>query len=148
MPTSFLTKVQRMALTWLMTTRQSSRLCQNTLIFFPEAGAFHTTPLTDGESACLMRLLGIIIRFLCALPTSQRAQWAARYRELLKPGGKLITLIYPIGQQTSLSFLPRHVTCLTPLTLFLFTDGDRPGGPPYSLDPEEVCELLTKTGFK
>ncbi|MBW0471656.1 hypothetical protein O181_011371 [Austropuccinia psidii MF-1] len=61
--------------------------------------------------------------FFCAISPSQRLHWAQRYAELINQGGKLITLLYPI-------------------------DGDRPGGPPFSVDPEDVNILLSRVGFK
>lgn len=47
--------------------------------------------------------------FLCAIPPTMYASWALRYAELIKPDGLLVTLIFPI-------------------------DGDRPNGPPYSVN--------------
>ncbi|PWN49094.1 S-adenosyl-L-methionine-dependent methyltransferase [Violaceomyces palustris] len=56
--------------------------------------------------------------FLCALPPSLRKDWSETYTRLLKPGGHLICLVYPI-------------------------QGDRPGGPPFSISPQLVRSLLT-----
>lgn len=55
--------------------------------------------------------------FLCAIPPSLRTKWAARYAELIRPGGVLVALQFPL-------------------------DGDRAGGPPYSLSPEIYNDLL------
>ncbi|KAG9041845.1 hypothetical protein FS837_011678 [Tulasnella sp. UAMH 9824] len=55
--------------------------------------------------------------FFCALPPDLRAPWGARMRELVRPGGTLITLVYPI-------------------------DGSRTGGPPYSVDVQKVTDAL------
>ncbi|KAG8917178.1 hypothetical protein FRC01_002623 [Tulasnella sp. 417] len=55
--------------------------------------------------------------FFCALPPELRAPWGARMRELVRPGGTLITLVYPI-------------------------DGSRTGGPPYSIDVQKVTDAL------
>ncbi|EPQ31946.1 uncharacterized protein PFL1_00145 [Pseudozyma flocculosa PF-1] len=55
--------------------------------------------------------------FLCAIPPSLREAWAQTYTRLVKRGGVLISLVYPI-------------------------QGDRPGGPPYSISPELVRQLL------
>ncbi|PWZ03045.1 S-adenosyl-L-methionine-dependent methyltransferase [Testicularia cyperi] len=55
--------------------------------------------------------------FLCAIPPSLRPSWAQTYTRLIKPGGVLISLVYPI-------------------------QGDRPGGPPFSLSTDLVRELL------
>ncbi|KAG8962659.1 hypothetical protein FRC03_003912 [Tulasnella sp. 419] len=58
--------------------------------------------------------------FFCAIPPELREPWGARMSEILRPGGYLITLVYPI-------------------------DGPRTGGPPYSLTVELVEEMLTKS---
>ena len=55
--------------------------------------------------------------FLCAIPPSLRPKWAARYAELIRPGGVLIALQFPL-------------------------DGDRAGGPPFSLSPQIYDDLL------
>ncbi|KAI9026516.1 S-adenosyl-L-methionine-dependent methyltransferase [Phycomyces nitens] len=55
--------------------------------------------------------------FLCALEPKMRPQWASRYAEIIRPGGVLIALQYPL-------------------------DGHE-GGPPYSLTPEIYKELLS-----
>lgn len=54
--------------------------------------------------------------FLCALPPTLRPKWAARYKEIIKKEGVLITLMYPI-------------------------DGHE-GGPPYALDEQIYKDLL------
>ena len=55
--------------------------------------------------------------FLCAIPPTLRASWAETYTRMVKPGGILVSLVYPI-------------------------QGDRPGGPPYSISTNLVRELL------
>lgn len=55
--------------------------------------------------------------FLCAIPPTLRQSWAETYTRLLKPGAILISLVYPIH-------------------------GDRATGPPYSLSPKLVRDLL------
>ncbi len=55
--------------------------------------------------------------FLCAIPPSLRTAWAETYTRLLAKDAILISLVYPI-------------------------QGDRPGGPPFSLSPDLVRELL------
>ena len=55
--------------------------------------------------------------FLCAIPPSLRSSWAETYTRLLAKDAVLISLVFPIH-------------------------GDRPGGPPFSLSPELVRELL------
>ncbi|KAG9018537.1 hypothetical protein FRB90_011513 [Tulasnella sp. 427] len=59
--------------------------------------------------------------FFCALPLELRASWGSRMRELVRPGGHLITLVYPM-------------------------DGGRTGGPPYSVDVEKVSDALQEGG--
>eukprot|EP00420_Gonyaulax_spinifera_P019436 CAMPEP_0197900156 /NCGR_PEP_ID=MMETSP1439-20131203/48430_1 /TAXON_ID=66791 /ORGANISM="Gonyaulax spinifera, Strain CCMP409" /LENGTH=212 /DNA_ID=CAMNT_0043521021 /DNA_START=54 /DNA_END=692 /DNA_ORIENTATION=- len=60
--------------------------------------------------------------FLCALDPSVRKQWAARYAEILKPAGELVTLVFPIGKG--------------------------PGGPPFALSVELIEDLLRPHGFQ
>ncbi|GAA5868701.1 hypothetical protein JCM8547_003788 [Rhodosporidiobolus lusitaniae] len=55
--------------------------------------------------------------FFCAIPPSWREKWGARYGEVVRPGGLLIVLAYPL-------------------------DGDREGGPPYSVSQEAVEAVL------
>ncbi|KAJ9477170.1 Thiopurine S-methyltransferase [Pseudozyma hubeiensis] len=55
--------------------------------------------------------------FLCAIPPALRTQWAETYTRLLQKDGVLIALVFPIH-------------------------GDRPGGPPFSISPQLVRELL------
>lgn len=84
---------------------------------------FQVNDFFDSEGSNMMFDLAYDYTFCCAILPSKRIEWSIRYSQLIKKGGKLITLIYPI-------------------------DGDRPGGPPFSLDPDEVTELLTNVGFK
>lgn len=60
-------------------------------------------------------------RFFCAIPPALREPWGARMRELVKPGGILITQVYPI-------------------------DGPRTGGPPYSVSVDLVRDSLQRGG--
>ncbi|KAK9895689.1 S-adenosyl-L-methionine-dependent methyltransferase, partial [Cystobasidium minutum MCA 4210] len=55
--------------------------------------------------------------FLCALPPSLREAWGKRYAEIIEKDGLLLALMFPI-------------------------DGDREGGPPYSVSPELYTSLL------
>jgi hypothetical protein len=64
--------------------------------------------------------------FLCALPPAQREKWAARYAALLKPGGTLVSLVFPI-------FPDDHAMAR--------------GGPPFGLTPAAVRALLEPLGF-
>ena len=56
--------------------------------------------------------------FLCAIEPDRRPEWARQMDRLLAPHGELITLIFPTRPY-----------------------GD-PGGPPFTVDEPEVCELL------
>ncbi|GJN87371.1 hypothetical protein Rhopal_000320-T1 [Rhodotorula paludigena] len=57
--------------------------------------------------------------FFCALPPEPfRKQWGARYAEVIRPGGLLICLAYPL-------------------------DGNREGGPPYSVSEEAYDAVLS-----
>ncbi|KAJ1030574.1 hypothetical protein NDA16_001483 [Ustilago loliicola] len=55
--------------------------------------------------------------FLCAIPPSLRSSWAETYTRLLAKDGILIALVFPI-------------------------QGDRPGGPPFSISPDLVRGLF------
>ena len=57
--------------------------------------------------------------FLCALPIELREAWAARMASLLRPGGELITLIFPIMEVA-----------------------EGYAGPPWPMSPELVGGLL------
>lgn len=59
--------------------------------------------------------------FLCALQPKLRKEWAKRMASLLKPGGVLVTMIFPI--------------C------------DKPDGPPFAMSIELVKSLLEPVGF-
>jgi len=60
--------------------------------------------------------------FLCALDPLVRGQWATQQKKLLKPGGTLLTCVFPICQKV--------------------------GGPPYAMSVPLVRDLLTPIGFK
>ena len=60
--------------------------------------------------------------FLCAIDPSRRKEWADVYARCVKPGGTLVSLVFPCG--------------------------DFEGGPPYALKPEIVRELLEPVGFE
>jgi hypothetical protein len=49
--------------------------------------------------------------FFCALPPSLREKWGRRHAELLKPGGKLLTLAFPIGTDEVSAGLGGYVAC-------------------------------------
>lgn len=61
--------------------------------------------------------------FLCALDPTMRMSWALKMSELVKPGGELLTLIFPISEE-------------------------REGGPPFRVSLEVVKDLLEPAGFE
>lgn len=61
--------------------------------------------------------LNIPCRFFVAIPPKLRSTWGAIMSEIVKPGGYLITLIYPIGPYTEI-------------------------GPPFYVRPEHHVEVL------
>ena len=62
--------------------------------------------------------------FLCALDPSIRSDWASKMASLVKTGGLLMTLIFPITKE------------------------EKVGGPPFQMTLELVEELLIPVGFK
>jgi len=62
--------------------------------------------------------------FLCAIPMERREDWAAHMTRLIRPGGELLTLIFP--------------------QKWVRGDGDR-SSPPFRLMPDEVMALLAPT---
>ncbi|KAM0947223.1 putative methyl halide transferase [Dioscorea sansibarensis] len=60
--------------------------------------------------------------FFCALDPSMRPAWANQIGDLSKPDGELLTLMFPIGDET--------------------------GGPPYSVSVPAYEKLLNPIGFK
>ncbi|EGG01379.1 uncharacterized protein MELLADRAFT_67022 [Melampsora larici-populina 98AG31] len=107
-------KAVSLAQEWLKTQNEATNL---------ENIHFEVNDFFDPKGSSLTFDLAYDYTFLCAIHPSKRQEWSIRYSQLIKKGGKLITLIYPI-------------------------DGDRPGGPPFSVDPDEVTELLIDVGFK
>lgn len=65
-----------------------------------------------------------------------RKDWADRYAEVIKPGGLLITLMYPLGRLRSKLSDFRDDVDVIDWTLPC-PDGDREGGPPYSVHQDE-----------
>ena len=61
--------------------------------------------------------------FLCALDPSMRKAWASKMSDLVKPGGELFTLIFPISEE-------------------------REGGPPFRVSLQIVRDLLEPAGFE
>ena len=62
-------------------------------------------------------------RFFVAIPPARRAEWGAQMKKLVKPGGYLITLIFPI---------------------LGYTDS----GPPFFVRPEHYDEVLGSEGWE
>ncbi|XP_035548379.1 probable thiol methyltransferase 2 isoform X2 [Juglans regia] len=60
--------------------------------------------------------------FFCAIEPDMRLAWAKRIHDILKPGGELITLMFPISDQV--------------------------GGPPYKVSVSDYEEVLHPMGFK
>ncbi|KAK1319661.1 putative thiol methyltransferase 2 [Acorus calamus] len=60
--------------------------------------------------------------FFCAIEPSMRPAWASQVRDMLKPDGELITLMFPIG--------------------------DREGGPPYNVSLDTILKTNSCFGFK
>ncbi len=60
--------------------------------------------------------------FLCAIEPQRRPDWAAKYAEIIRPGGELIANVFPIG--------------------------DHEGGPPFAICPQMVADLLEPVGFE
>ncbi|CAD6582590.1 MAG: hypothetical protein CYPHOPRED_002074 [Cyphobasidiales sp. Tagirdzhanova-0007] len=85
-------------------------------VFFKALDFFNFELPQDGEKFTI----GYDYTFFCALPPKMREDWGKRYAEIIKPGGIIITLIWPIA-------------------------GDRPGGPPYSLSPELYEPVLSES---
>lgn len=66
--------------------------------------------------------VGYDYTFLCALHPDMRQSWAAAWSRIVKPGGKLVTLIFPV-------------------------DPTRMEGPPWAVTPELYKGLLQGNGF-
>ena len=60
--------------------------------------------------------------FLCAIDPSRRLEWAQQMRRLIRPGGEIVSLVFPVG--------------------------DFEGGPPFALSPDVVKDLLEPAGFE
>ena len=60
--------------------------------------------------------------FFCALHPSRRPRWAATMAAVVKPGGQLWTMIFPIS--------------------------DHEGGPPFAVSPDAYRSLLLDAGFE
>ncbi|GAA5835939.1 hypothetical protein JCM9279_002146 [Rhodotorula babjevae] len=78
-----------------------------------EAADFFSFPLPSDEPFSF----AFDYTFFCAIPPSLRAKWGQRYGEVVRPGGLLVALAFPL-------------------------DGDREGGPPYSVSEEAYDAAL------
>ncbi|KPV76316.1 uncharacterized protein RHOBADRAFT_52341 [Rhodotorula graminis WP1] len=78
-----------------------------------EAADFFSFPLPSGQPFSF----AFDYTFFCAIPPSLRAKWGERYAEVVRPGGLLVALAFPL-------------------------DGDREGGPPYSVSEEAYDAAL------
>lgn len=74
--------------------------------------------------------LGYDCTFLCAIPPDMRSSWAKSWKSLLKPGGELITLIFPVASSGA-----------DP------ADGHTGAGPPFKISLRLVQQLLEPLGF-
>ncbi|ESK88094.1 methyl chloride transferase [Moniliophthora roreri MCA 2997] len=82
-------------------------------VTFKYGNFFELTPANDDEKFDLI----YDYTFFVAIPPSLRSQWGTQMRALLKPGGYLITLVYPIAPYTET-------------------------GPPYYVRPEHYVEVM------
>lgn len=80
---------------------------------------FDLTPTSDTEKYDFV----YDYTFLCALDPSIREGWASKMAEVVKPGGLLLTLIFPINEV-------------------------KVGGPPHKVSLEVVKNLLEPLGFE
>lgn len=67
--------------------------------------------------------LGYDCTFLCAIPKAMRQSWAEAWHRVLAPGAELVTLIFPLGNESDY-------------------------GPPFPLSFELVKSLLEPKGFE
>ncbi|KAL0341391.1 UNVERIFIED_CONTAM: putative thiol methyltransferase 2 [Sesamum radiatum] len=79
---------------------------------------------TDFFTWCPTQLFDLIFdyTFFCAIEPGLRSQWARKIRDLLKPDGELITLMFPVD--------------------------DHEGGPPYKVSVADYEEVLHPLGLQ
>ncbi|KAF8066261.1 HOL3 [Scenedesmus sp. PABB004] len=70
--------------------------------------------------------LGFDYTFLCALHPGMRTDWAAAWARLLRPGGELVTVVFPCGPGPA----------------------GAPADPPWQVSPELYSQLLLPAGFE
>ena len=108
--------------TWPMTTRKPSLAHQAALLDTFGCSGTHKAP---AQRACIEGCGISFCRFLCALQPHDRKAWAQRYKTLIKPGGQLATLIFPVDASRN-----------------------KDEGPPFPVTPELYTELLTPEGVR
>jgi methyl halide transferase len=81
-----------------------------------EGDFFTFTPQSGGGGYDI----GFDYTFLCALMPEMRAEWATSWHRILRPGGLLITLIFPVDENKEQT------------------------GPPWPVTPELYKELLVE----
>lgn len=84
---------------------------------FDEGDFFEYTPAEGPVD------IGYDYTFLCALPPELRQKWAQAWARLIKPGGELVTMIFPVDETLE-------------------------GGPPYAVKPYLYKDLLEPVGFE
>lgn len=70
-----------------------------------------------------------------------RPSWGKRYGEVIRPGGLLICLAFPIGEAVRGSDV-RTFSVSSPAGCCPPSDGDREGGPPFSVSEEAYDAAL------
>jgi hypothetical protein len=76
------------------------------------------------------------LTFLCALPPSRRNEWAQKYASIIRPGGTLITIQYPLPPPPNADPVAAAAAAL-----------DFGSGPPFLLLPSFYTDLLVPVGF-
>jgi hypothetical protein len=107
-------------LSWYSSRPNVSSSTSDTAVLFKPLD-FFTFPLPSSPTGFT---LAWDLTFFCALPPSLRKPWAERYTELLAtPEALLVTLVLPI-------------------------DGEREGGPPFSVSLEAYEDVLGPLGWE
>ena len=73
--------------------------------------------------------------FLCAIPPASRQAWAAKMAQIVRPGGELVVLVFPVRQDVEGGADPGDELLSNPGS-----------GPPYSMTPLLVQRLLLPPG--
>lgn len=66
-----------------------------------EAADFFSFPLPSNQPFSF----AFDYTFFCAIPPSLRAKWGQRYGEVVRPGGLLVALAFPLGASSSSSLV-------------------------------------------